>query len=94
VVLRASKPNKPLRRCANPQFYNNETAVSPDQKAQYNNYVAALVTGLPIATIAFGSEVCPSMQKDPRVHSKKNVKTTLEVEWVRVAITVGLITTG
>jgi len=75
-------------------FYKNETSASPDQKENYNNYVAALVARLPIAAIAFGNEICPRMQKDPRAHSKEDVKTTLEVEWARVAIAAALIVTG
>jgi len=75
-------------------FYKNGTGLSPDQKRNYNNYVATLIARHPIAAIAFGNEICPRAQKDPRAHEKEDIKTTLEVKWARVAIAAGLIVAG
>ena len=66
-------------------FYNNGTALSAEQNVYYNGYVATLVARLPIAAIAFGNQICPPKQKDPKARSKEDVKTTLDVKWGRVA---------
>lgn len=66
-------------------FYKNGTSLSPDQKQYYNYYVAALVARLPIAAIGFGNQLCPRIQKDPEALETKEVKTTLEVDWDKVA---------
>ena len=66
-------------------FYKNGIPLPIEQKEFYNRYVATLVARLPIAAIAFGNQVCSRMQKDPKARSEEDVKTTLEVDWSRVA---------
>jgi len=72
-------------------FYKNGTGGSTTQKNYYNLYVAALVARLPIAAIAYGSEVFPRLQKDPNAGSTEHVETRLEVQWGRVALVAGTI---
>lgn len=66
-------------------FYKNGIPLAIEQKEFYNRYVATLVARLPIAAIAFGNQVCPRMQKDPKARAEEDVKTTLDVDWSRVA---------
>ncbi|PUU81912.1 hypothetical protein B9Z19DRAFT_1076026 [Tuber borchii] len=53
-------------------YSNDGTALSAEQRVYYNGYVATLVARLPIAAIAFGTLICPSIQKDPKDHKRKN----------------------
>ncbi|RPA96895.1 hypothetical protein L873DRAFT_1791339 [Choiromyces venosus 120613-1] len=75
-------------------FYKNGEGGSPAQKQLYNLYVATLVARLPITAIAYANTIYPRKLKNPDASPTRRIKTTLEVEWLRVGISAGVIVAG